>query len=157
MKIKEMYMIFDKNNELKPQYFTTFGKAQCNLYGCICLENLIDSLKGLLKSYQDTEKEINLLTKEWEKEESKETMQNNIVNILLGYKIDRETKFTEKYKELYKYHNNLMNSYSNTIDLLLTADETKKIIKKNGYIVLNEIFIDKMVELLESKLESRYL
>jgi len=84
-------------------------------------------------------------------------MQNNIVNILLGYKIDRETKFTEKYKELYKYHNNLMNSYSNTIDLLLTADETKKIIKKNGYIVLNEIFIDKMVELLESKLESRYL
>ncbi len=157
MKIKEMYMIFDKNNELKPQYFTTFGQAQCNLYGCICLENLIDSLKGLLKSYQDTEKEINLLTKEWEKEESKETMQNNIVNILLGYKIDRETKFTEKYKELYKYHNNLMNSYSNTIDLLLTADETKKIIKKNGYIVLNEIFIDKMVELLESKLESRYL
>lgn len=151
MKIKETYMIFDSNNQIKKHYFTTSGQAQCNLYGCICLEKLIDSLKGLLKTYQDIENEMNLLTKEWEKEESKEAMQNNIINILLGYKIYEETKFTKKYKELYKKHDKLLNSYSNTIDLLLTVDEIKKITKKNGFTVLNEMFIDKMIELLESK------
>ena len=151
MKINEMYLIFDKNNELVKNYITTSGLAQCNKYGCISLKQIIDSLKTLLKTYKKTENEIDLLEKEWEKTEGKETMQNEIVNILLELKVKTETLFTKKYKELYIKKRNLLYSYNGTIDLLITKEEQTKIIKRNGFIALNELFIDKIVELLESK------
>ena len=118
-----MYLIFDKNNELVKNYITTSGLAQCNKYGCISLKQIIDSLKTLLKTYKKTENEIDLLEKEWEKTEGKETMQNEIVNILLELKVKTETLFTKKYKELYIKKRNLLYSYNGTIDLLITKEE----------------------------------
>ena len=56
MKINEMYLIFDKNNELVKNYFTTSGQAQCNRYGCISLKQEIDSLRDLIKSYEEVKK-----------------------------------------------------------------------------------------------------
>lgn len=149
--INEMYLIFDKNNELVKNYITTSGLAQCNRYGCISLKQIIDSLKTLLKTYKEIENEIDLLEKEWEKAESEKSIQNEIINIMLGRKREKETLFTKKYKELYIKKRNILYSYTSTIDSLITKEEQIKIIRKNGFIALDESFINKTVELLESK------
>lgn len=148
MKINEMYLIFNKNNELVKNYITTFGQAQYNLYGCISLKQEIDSLKNLLKTHEEIEKEIDTLLKKWEQAESnvKETLGNIIT--LSPYK---KSFYSEKYKELSTKESNLYTSYYNLTYTVLTFEEVCKIQKQINYNFMSDLFINKMIELLESK------
>ncbi len=125
MKIKEMYMIFDSNNQIKKHYFTTFGQAQCNFNGCICLGKMIDSLKFLVDSYEKTKKRTDEIIN------NKENL--NRINIL-------ESK-----------EDNLYKSYYDITHEILTNEEIDQIQKDINYNFMSNTFIDKMVELLESK------
>ena len=147
MKIKEMYLMFDKNNELK-KGVTPYGQASCNLNGCICIASLIETLKGLVKKHEKTEKDIDILLNKWEQAETsqKETLGNMIT--LKPYK---KSFYSEKYKEYSTIENNLYISYHNIIHAILTDDEIHTIQKKINYNFMSNLFINKMTELLESK------
>lgn len=125
MKISETYMIFNKENKIKWHHFTTSGQAQCNLYGCICLSKLIDSLKNLVDSYEKTMKEF-----------------DEVLNTIEGYKQARSYEIKE---------DNLYSSYYELVHTILTDEEITKIQKDINYNFMSTPFIDKMVELLESK------
>lgn len=125
MKIKEMYMIFNNESKIKWQYFTTFGQAQCNRYGCISLSSLIDSLKGLVNSYLETQKE-----------------EDKILNTINGY------RYVKKYETK---TDNLYSSYYELVHTILTDEEIQKIQKSISYNFMSELFVNKMIELLESK------
>ena len=126
MKIKEMYVIFNKDNTIKKHYITTFGQAGCNLNGCICLDNLVGTLKNLIKSYK--------------------TNNENLKQLLNIKPLDEE-----KLKLLEKKENNLYKSYYDIVFSLLTIEEINKIQKQIEYNFMSDKFINKMVELLESK------
>ncbi len=130
-KINEMYLIFNEKNELVKNYITTFGQAQCNLYGCISLKREIELLKELVQHKKDIDKEMDILLEKWK--------QSNIIS------------YAEKFKELETIEQNVYKSYYNIVNAILTIDEIQKIQKSINYDFMSELFIDKMIELLESK------
>lgn len=148
--INKMYMIFDKNNELVKNHITTFGLAQCNRYGCISLKQEIESLKELLQHKNENDKEIDILLNKWQQSETKENLQD-INNILLGCPIKKKSFYTEKFKELETIEQNIYKSYYDTVHVILTNDEVQKIQKSINYDFMSNLFINKMIELLESK------
>lgn len=150
MKINEMYLIFDKNNELVKNYITTFGQAQCNTYGCISLKQKIDRLKELVQHKKENDKEIDILLNKWQQAESKENL-NDINNILLGCSIKKKSFYTDKFQELKTLEQNIYKSYYDTIHVILTNEEVQKIQKSINYNFMSDLFINKMIELLESK------
>lgn len=149
-KINEMYLIFNKNNELVKNHITTFGQAQCNRYGCISLKRVIELLKELLQHKNENDKEIDILLKKWEQAETKENLQD-INNILLGCPIKKKSFYTEKFQELETIEQNIYKSYYDTVHVILTNDEIYKIQKSINYDFMSNLFINKMIELLESK------
>lgn len=126
MKIKEMYVILNKDNTIKKHYITTFGQASCNLNGCICLDNLVGTLKNLIKSYNTNNEELKRI---------------------LGIKPFNK----DKIRTLEKKEDNLYKSYYDTVFSLLTVEEINKIQKQIEYNFMSDNFINKMIELLESK------
>lgn len=150
MKINEMYLIFDKNNEIVKNYITTSGLAQCNRNGCVSLKQEIDCLKELIHRKNENDKEINILIKKWEQAESKENL-NDINNILLGCPIKKKSFYTEKFQELENIEQNIYKSYYDTVHIILTSEEVQRIQKSINYNFMSELFINKMIEALESK------
>lgn len=148
MKINEMYLIFDENNELVKNYITTSGQAMCNRFGCISLKQEIDSLKGLLETHKETEKEIDELLNKWEQAET--NAKETAINVLttMPYK---KSFYSENYKELSTKESNLYASYHDLVHTILTNEEIDKIQKSIHYDFMSDLFIDKMIELLESK------
>ena len=132
MKIIESYMIFKENGEIKKNYFTTSGQAYCNKYGCISVKNQIETLKELIKRMKENDKETEVLLDKWEKSNSK-------------------YKYTEKYKELNEVNSNIYESYYNLVYTILTNEEVEKLQKQIKYNFMSNSFINKMIELLESK------
>ncbi len=150
MKINEMYLIFNENNEIKEHYITTFGQAQCNLYGCISLKQEINLLKELVQHKNENDKEIDILLKKWEQSETKENLKD-IDNILLGCPIKKKSFYTDKFQELENIEQKIYRSYYDTVHVILTNEEVQKIQKSINYNFMSDLFINKMIELLESK------
>lgn len=148
MKINEMYLIFDKNNELVENYITTFGQAQCNSYGCISLKNEINCLRNLIAIRKETEKEIDILLNKWEQAESKVNQTLNNIITLAPYK---KSFYSKKYKELSKKESNLYTSYHNTVHAILTNEEVSEIQKQINYNFMSDLFIDEMIKILKIK------
>lgn len=150
MKINKMYLIFDKNNELVKNYITTSGLAQCNLYGCISLEKEIELLRELIQHKKENDKEIDILLNKWEQAETKENLKD-INNILLGCPIKKKSFYTEKFQELENIEQNIYKSYYDTVHVILKSEEVQEIQKSINYDFMSNLFINKMIELLESK------
>lgn len=150
MKINKMYLIFDKNNELVKNYITTSGLAQCNLYGCISLKREIELLKELVQHKKENDKEIDILLNKWEQAETKDNLKD-INNILLGCPIKKKSFYTEKFQELENIEQNIYKSYYDTVHVILKSEEVEIIQKSINYDFMSDLFINKMVELLESK------
>lgn len=130
-KINNMYLIFNERNELVKNYVTTFGQAHNSLYGCISLKREIELLKELVQHKKEIDKETDILLEKWK--------QTNI------------NSYAEKFKELETIEQNIYKSYYTIVNAILTIDEIQKIQKSINYDFMSELFINKMIELLESK------
>ena len=94
--------------------------------GYICIDNLVGTLKNLIKSYKTNNEEL------------KEALDIKPFN-------------KDKVRKLEKKEDNLYKSYYDTVFSLLTVEEINKIQKQIEYNFMSDDFINKMIELLESK------
>lgn len=151
LRIEEMYLRF--NEEKEPvKGIMTFGNACCYPgHDVIAVKSLIDTIKGILKSHEEVEQDIDKILKEWEKSESDHRIAQSVQEVLTHSTVTNKSYYSEKFKEFEELENNLYLSYYRLVHTILENDEVQEINKKIGYNFVSNEFINNMIIFLENK------